>query len=200
MHRNIFGGGKIYFDTFVDKVATYQNQGGDTLRRVSSRQFEDDLGLFYVTFLGTIPTLRAMETDFGILPFPKYDETQEKYYSRVIDGFIRCVPNFTADLERTSIIMEALAVESKNITIPAYFEIALRTKHTRDDESQDMLDIIHANRTMDLGDTFYMVPVRVIYTNELTAKKNNFASAVEKNTNAVKKVLDKANETALALD
>ena len=200
VYQNIHGGEKLFFDAFSDKITSYQNQGGDDARRVSGMQFQDNLGLFYVACVGMIPTLRSMETDFGILPFPKHDETQEKYYSRVIDGWISCVPNTAPDLERTSIIMEALAVESRNNTIPAYFETALRTKHTRDDESQDMLDIIHANRTMDLGDTFYMDPVRNIYAGVLNAKKDNFVSAVEKALNSVNKALGKANEAALALD
>ena len=63
-----------------------------------------------------------------------------------------------------------------------------------------MLDIIHANRTMDLGDVFYMDPVREIYSGVLKAKKNDFASAVEKKTAAVEKVLAKANEAALELE
>ncbi|MCL2814124.1 MAG: hypothetical protein FWD23_05940 [Oscillospiraceae bacterium] len=200
VYQNLYGGGKIFFDTFSDKITSYQNQGGDDARRVSGMQFQDNLGLFYVACVGMIPTLRSMETDFGILPFPKHDESQEKYYSRVIDGWISCVPNTAPDLERTSIIMEALAVESRNNTIPAYFETALRTKHTRDDESQDMLDLIHANRTMDLGDTFYMDPVRNIYSGVLNAKKDNFVSAVEKAASTVDKTLARANEAALALD
>jgi len=199
-YQNLFGGDKIFFDTFSDRITSYQHGGGDDIRRVATMQFEDNLGLFFVTMIGVIPTLRAMETDFGILPFPKYDEAQEKYYARVVDGWINCVPNYAPNLERTSIIMEALAVESRNYTIPAYFETALRTKHARDDESQEMLDIIHANRTMDLGDTLYMDPVRNIYSGVLNAKKDNFASAVEKALNSVNRTLEKANDAALALD
>ena len=199
-HQNIFGGEMIYFDTFQNRITSYQHQGGDDARRVSRVQFENDKGLFLVMHIGAIPKLRAMDTDFGILPFPKYDEAQEKYYSRVIDGWINCVPVTNTDPERTSVIMEALAVESKNFVIPAYFETALRTKHARDDESQEMLDIIHANRTMDLGDTFYMTPVRDIYIGVLNGKKNNFASAVERSMNTVNRALQTANEAAMALD
>ena len=192
--QNLFDGEKIYFDSFIERRFAEEE------RVFTQKQFENDQGLFYVTGVGSVPALRAMETDFGIIPFPKYDEAQEKYYSRVIDGWIYCVPNYAPDLGRTSVIMEALAVESKNITVPAYFETALRTKYARDDESQEMLDIIHANRTMDLGDTFYMTPVRDIYMNVLNGKRNNFASAVERATNSVNRVLEKANEEAAALE
>ena len=202
IYRNIYDGEKIYFDTFKDKITSFSYQAGDQTqqRRVSASQFESNLGLFYVIGVGQIPKLRAMETDFGILPFPKYDESQAKYYSRVIDGWINCVPVTAPDLERTSIIMEALAVESRNITIPAYFETALRTKYARDNESQEMLDIIYAYKTMDIGDTFYYEQVRLIYTDLLVAKRNNFASAVESNFNSINNELNKANETALALE
>jgi len=194
LYQNLFEGEKIYFDSFTERKFAEEE------RVFTQKQFENEQGLFYVSGVGSVPALRAMETDFGILPFPKYDEAQEKYYSRVIDGWIYCVPNYAPDPGRTSVIMEALAVESKNITVPAYFETALRTKYARDDESQEMLDIIHANRTMDLGDTFYMTPVRDIYMNVLNGKKNNFASAVEKATNSVNKALQKANEEAAALE
>jgi hypothetical protein len=194
VYQNIFAGDKIYFDSFIE------HKFAEEERIFTQKQFADDSGLFFVTGVGAVADLRAMETDFGILPFPKYDESQEKYYSRVVDGWIYCVPNNAQDLARTSAIMEALAVESKNITVPAYFETALRTKYARDDESQGMLDIIHANRTMDLGDTFYMTPVRDIYMSVLNAKKNNFASAVEKATSSVNKALAKANEAALELE
>jgi len=203
LYQNLFGGEKIFFDTWNDKGKIKKYPFGmvdDDQRRVSIMQFEDNLGLFFVTGVGGIPALRAMETDFGILPFPKYDEAQQIYYSRVIDGWINCVSNTARDLERTSIIMEALAVESKNITMPAYFETALLTKYARDDESQEMLDIIYAHRTMDMGDTFYMGAVRDIYMGLLNSKKNNFASAVEKATNSINKTLQKANEAVLALD
>ena len=164
------------------------------------QMFENNLGLLCVADISSISKFRGMETDFGILPFPKNDESQDKYYTRVIDGWINCVPNYASDLERTSIIMEALAVESKNYTVPAYYEVALRTKHARDDESLDMLDIIHATRTVDLGDTFYMDAVRNVYVGVITSKKNGFASAVEKKLNSINKTLQKANDAALALD
>ena len=194
IYQNVFGGDKIYFDSFTDHA------WADESRAFTRKQFENNLGLFLVAPVDNIPALRAMETDFGIIPFPKYDEAQEKYYSRVVDGWIYCVPSYAPNLERTSVVMEALAVESKNITVPAYMDTALRTKYARDDDSQDMLDIIHANRTMDLGDTFYMDPVRNIYVDVFRAKKDNFASAVEKKTSSVDKQLQKANDAALTLE
>jgi len=202
VYQNVYGSGqKIHFDIWRDKITSYPYvPGTEDQRKVSNLQFQDNKGLFLVHCIGVVSTLRAMEADFGILPFPKYDEAQAKYYSRVADGWLHCVPVTNSDLERTSIIMESLAVESKNITVPAYMETALRTKFTRDDDSAEMLDIIHADRTMDLGDVFYMFLVRAIYTDILGGASNKFASAVESRLNAINKEFDKANEIALALE
>lgn len=201
VYQNMNGGEKIYFDIWRDKITSYSYiSGTEDQRKVSNMQFQNDSGLFLIHCIGAVSTLRAMDADFGILPFPKYDEEQVKYYSRVADGWINCVPVTAQDTERTSIIMEALAVESKNVTVPAYMETALRTKFTRDNDSAEMLDIIHADRTMDIGDVFYMTAVRDVYMNVFTSGKNNFASAVEAKLNAINKELAKANDTALELE
>jgi hypothetical protein len=197
--NNLFGGEIIYFDVFNDQVPTHENTGGDDLRRVAKVMFSENLSLFYVQHIGMIPSMRGMETDFGIIPFPKYEESQDKYYSRVIDGWVNCVPVTTQDPSRTSVIMEALAIESRNITIPAYFDIALNTKFSRDVESLEMLNIIHTNRTMDIGDTFYMNPIRNAFADVMSKHQANFSSAIDSKLNSFNATLAKANETSMEL-
>ena len=162
------------------------------------QQFANNQGLFGVLTLSSVQGLRGMETDFGILPFPKYDEKQEKYYSNVLDGWINCVPITNTDFEMTSVIMEALAVESRNLVLPAYLETALRTKYSRDDESLEMLNIIEQGRTVDFG---LHIIVRTPLVNQgIAVQKNNFASQVEKDRNKIDKLLSDYNEAALLLD
>ncbi|MCL2814939.1 MAG: extracellular solute-binding protein, partial [Oscillospiraceae bacterium] len=47
--------------------------------------FADGRGVFYSSQLCRVNDLRATEFDFGIIPYPKYDSAQERYYSYV-DG------------------------------------------------------------------------------------------------------------------
>ena len=47
--------------------------------------------------------------------------------------------------------MEAMGYESMRIVTPAYYEIMLRGKVARDDESHDMLDIIRDSFQFDLS-------------------------------------------------
>jgi hypothetical protein len=187
--ENLYGGEKIYFDGAYDKV------------RDSAVPFSENYGLFYSHCLRAVPGLRAMETDFGILPFPKYDEAQNIYYSRAGRGWINTAPISATDLSRTSVIMEALAVESKNYVIPAYFEVALRTKFLRDDDSEEMLNIIERNRFVDLGDTIYATQISDMITNSIIGDKNtNFVSLIEKNLSKIEETLQKSNEAAQALN
>ncbi|MCL2815406.1 MAG: extracellular solute-binding protein [Oscillospiraceae bacterium] len=118
--------------------------------------FSADRAAFGWCRLYMIPQLRAMETDFGIVPIPKIYESIEGYPS-IVNVHHACalsIPVTTADMDRTTVIMEALAAESKYTLSPAYYEISLKTKHSRDDESAEMLDLILANRVIDIGDVY----------------------------------------------
>ena len=107
-----------------------------------------------------IPDLRNMEADFGILPYPKYSAAQENYYSRIEACDLTCVPVTNSDLEKTSVILEAMACVSAEKVIPEYYEVALKSKYSRDSESAYMLDLIFNNRVFDLGDTIWCDDLR----------------------------------------
>ena len=96
-------------------------------------------------------TYRDMEDDFGIIPFPKYTEDME--YRSCVEGGTNLflVPITVSDLERSSIILEALASESYKNLIPQYYEIVLKTKHVRDPESSQIIDILRGSRVYDFG-------------------------------------------------
>lgn len=203
IHQNIYGGKKIFFDTHPyigDKLTSY-NSGDITVGGfidVSRQQFENNQGLFLTARLGRIPDLRAMDADFGLLPYPKADENQDSYHVMSGGAWPRVVPSHAVNPERTSIILEALAAESKNIVIPAYKEICLKTKFTRDDESGEMLNIIFENVLEDLGTTIFWSTVRNALIDEVV-KKGNFTSVIEKQSARLEKDLNKINELIINL-
>ena len=74
---------------------------------------------------------RAMDTDFGILPYPKLDESQETYYTLPeITSMMFCVP-MTASADYTGIILESLAAESVSSVTHAFYEVCLKGKTVR---------------------------------------------------------------------
>ena len=98
-------------------------------------------------------SLRDMETNYGILPIPKYDEHQTRYYDLVMpDGdSILAVPISNDTPEVTGFVLEALTAESYYTVYPAFFDVVMMGKCTRDPESRDMLGIIFNSRTYDTG-------------------------------------------------
>ena len=88
--------------------------------------------------------LAGMESQYGVVPNPKYDATQTEYY-HYIDN---CAPMFCimkqADDEMIGIILEYMAFESKQTLLPAFFEQTIKTKRMSDEEGRDerMLDIV----------------------------------------------------------
>ena len=119
--------------------------------------FKEGRSLFMSGGIGSAQHFRDMDIDFGIIPYPKYDEQQEHYYSQIAWIEPVSIPSYVDDddIERTSIILEALASESYKLVTPVYIDVVLRTKYTRDDESEEMLDIIFANRVFDWGDAIW---------------------------------------------
>jgi hypothetical protein len=75
--------------------------------------------------------------------------------------------------------MEALACESKNYIIPAYYNTALLQKDIRDSESEEMLDMMYNNRLIDIGSTFWYDMIGAKYNDYLSKKNNAFASLTE---------------------
>ena len=109
--------------------------------------------LFYFHMMFYMDYLRDIETDFGILPFPKFDASQEEYGHAVSawHSEFLCVPRGVADLDRTGLVLEVLAYQGKKLLTPAYYEKTLVGQYTRDEESAEMLDIIFATRVFDVG-------------------------------------------------
>ena len=66
-----------------------------------------------------------------------------------------CVPVTNSNLDRTSVILEAMACVSAEKVIPEYYEVALQSRFSRDAQSAEMLDLIFNNRVFDLGDTIW---------------------------------------------
>ncbi|MCL2816307.1 MAG: hypothetical protein FWD23_17065, partial [Oscillospiraceae bacterium] len=142
----------------------------------------------------------TMETDFGILPPPKYNEQQENYYVAVDPWCTSAVsvPITVGDKEKTGLILETLAYESRYILLPAYYDINLKTKFARDEESGAMIDIILNNRLYDLGDMYGWGSVGTFFDNLAQGKGDSLVTFWDKNgskiISAMEKTMDKISD------
>ena len=79
-------------------------------------------------------------------------ENQEKYLT-MADGYhtVLAVPKTVKDTEFVGTIVEALSAESWKTLTPTRYEIALKTRYLRDNESKEIMDLIINGRTFDFG-------------------------------------------------
>ena len=96
--------------------------------------------------------MRDLETDYAILPCPKWDEAQQNYYTYVEGSHsIAGVLTTAQDKEFVGCMMEALNAESWKTVRPAYYDSCLKYKGARDEDSVEMLDILMDGRLFDFG-------------------------------------------------
>lgn len=113
--------------------------------------FTEGRSLFAALDIGGLyATLRDIEFDFGIVPFPKFDEAQDGYKTFCGAG-IEGVPIHIEDPERTGVILEALSYYSYEYQRPVFFDIVLENKAVRDTDSYEMITIMHEGKTFDFG-------------------------------------------------
>ncbi len=158
-----------------------------------------DQALFLFGTMNNVPLMRDMDGDFGILPLPKFDENQERYYSYVHtwSASAAVIPITAQYPEETAMFMEAAAYYAREIITPAYYDVALKTKYARDDESQQMLDIIYENRWCDLGNLYNVGEVLTGMTSLVTSGKNSFASMMASKESTIESTLEQINEAFL---
>ncbi|MCQ2432370.1 MAG: hypothetical protein MJ175_07190, partial [Clostridia bacterium] len=116
--------------------------------------FPEGRSLLYWAAVHYIPwKLRDIDFDFGILPIPKYDESQAEYISALTPYHSYCymIPKSAGDPEDSAYIMDALGFYGENIVKDVYYDSCLKRKYSNDEESFAMLDIIFNNIVYDLG-------------------------------------------------
>ncbi len=184
-----------YFD-LIDSDTAYVDLSDISYSSDFIKIFEEGRSLFIDMNMADVVAMRAMDCDFGIIPWPKYDEAAE-YCTNVDAGTNLCVvPITNTDTERTSIILESLAAIGYQKVIPAYYEVALQTKASRDNASAEMLDIIKGARIYDLG--YYNEDItNHCYSNEFVdfvgnpALGRDITSWYEKSQKAAQRALEK---------
>ncbi len=91
-------------------------------------------------------SLRGMEGDIAILPYPMLYASDRQYVTSTHDttelGAIMTTNN---DLEFTSTVIEVLCRETGRTLMPRYYKEALQIQYVDDSTAASMIDIIHDN-------------------------------------------------------
>ena len=167
--------GKMKFAVNVDKTVNmlktvnqffYQTQGvmvvpgsakpnGET---AMVQMFANDQALFMTHYLSRCETqeIRNMESLYGILPIPKYDDAQQQYHAYVHDLMSIYLVSAAVPESRLAMVgatIECMFSESEECR-HKLFEEALKVKYQSTEKTGRMLDIMIDNVVIDSGLVF----------------------------------------------
>ncbi len=148
--------------------------------------WDENRVLIQAIWLNDLEKFREYESAYGLLPYPMYDESQEKYYTyddcrHATFGIPLTSPD--ENIEKTGLLLEALSADSYHNLIPKYLDSVVTFKLSRDEDSLEMLDYIMDGRVYDIG--YAMTdPKRYswIISEQLKSSKGALTSTVEKFT------------------
>ncbi len=182
----------MYRDDIVINLHHYE--GKQDIYQLQTKMFKENRVLLMWIRMRVVETLRDMETDFGIIPMPKYTSEQPDYYhtvSRYTSAAIG-VPNSAAvNFDLVGAVLESLSAESRYTLREAYYDKNLGTKLARDPESTDMLDIIMNSRVYDTGDIYNIGNLTWDLVFMSQTNDSNITSFLKKRSKAANKQLEK---------
>ncbi|NLE13991.1 MAG: hypothetical protein GX628_10005 [Clostridiales bacterium] len=184
---------------WVDK---YQGKYKDAWQDLMYPMFKEGRGMFISrAYVQYVNYFRDSEVDYGILPRPKYDEKQERYYHDVNNYWANCivVPAAVESLEMTGVITEALAAESLYGVTPANYDMSIVNKQLRDVDSERMLKIIYSSRVFDYGQITSWSSMKSKLQNMVKTGSFTFASDYAADKTAAEVGLEKFIEQMKAL-
>lgn len=149
--------------------------------------------LFTGGWMSCAESYRELTFDYGIIPYPKYDENQDGYHTTILNTYTNfALPVNCRQIDASCAVLEALSSEFYRTVTPAYFETALKVKYSRDDESSQMFDLLRESANYSFG---------MVFTNALDLVDTNFKNAVnQKNENWSSLIASKKDKTMSLLE
>ncbi len=114
--------------------------------------FRNGKCVFCTTTLNSSLQYFADIENYGIIPYPKWNEAQDNYQTLVggshdVLSVLRCA----VDTEMIGIITEVLCAETWKTVEPVYYDVALKVRGVRDEDAVRMIDLIVDGRMFDFG-------------------------------------------------
>lgn len=179
---------KVY-ELFVTNESYYETDVSKS--RVPFEVFRDGRSLFLQGALSNAasPDFKTMEDEYGLLPQPKYQATDE--YKSFVNGgsAMLCVPTTVQDTAFVGAVLEGLANASYNMVRDELIETLCKSRNAPDPESAEMVDIIINGRTFDFGYIHYFPSSH--------SAAIMFQSALDKKQSAVGRFLARCNDRNL---
>ena len=181
------------------------NPDSDKEQDEVAQMLSEDRILFTPLRIMHTDQIRDMESPYGLIPLPKWNEEQDNYYTFVHDQYsIGGIPVSVQDPASVSALMEALAAESYRFVTPAYYDVVLNGKYLRDPDSSEMLELAMAGVKIDFGwiHTYSLGSCSQGLLREIlyNSKSSNFSSVYKSKQKALAKMTSKLVEKIEKID
>ncbi|MBE6621162.1 MAG: hypothetical protein E7625_07370 [Ruminococcaceae bacterium] len=137
------------YNMFVDSDMGYL----DTEAVVNGMFSQGQSAFIYGKLRAAYDVFRLEEINYGILPVPKLNEDQETYHSAYTDRYF-VVPAASVSGKSSQdigFILEALSAEGYRTIYPAYYEVSMQGRYSKDEESKRVLTMLHPLRVIDFA-------------------------------------------------
>ena len=175
----------------IDGSRRIENLFGDDGSAVS-RTFRENRALFWSTNFGATVNMRDMESDFGLLPIPKWSEDQKQYCCTVTGGSAPVtIPITVSDPHITALITDAMAYESMFTLTPAFYDVFLDEKILRDEDSRATVDLMFASKKYDFDWQLDITEIDRTISDMVELHTNNLVKRIASATKRGQKSIDK---------
>ena len=196
--------GKLIFskDYTIDLNAVV-NAGGITMYDAGVKTFGEGHALFMGEVMQCVTRMRGCDVDFGILPYPKFNVQQANYASMMhLTASCVSIPKSVSGetLAIVTSMIEAMAYHAVDTLTVQYYEINLKTKGAKDEQSGPMMDMILSNRICDLSyyyqwgsNAFGQVANCLLPTGgkSVSSQSKKFKSSIERAIGQLQKSMEK---------
>ena len=130
----------------------WESDGGYVITRPAAQaMFGQNQAIYIPVHIGSaVQVFLDYDVDYGIVPYPKLDDTQEQYYAGYTDRYF-VIPFSCTDPDYVGTILESMSAEGYRQVTPAYFEVALKNRYTKDAVSKEMVDLIRESMILDFA-------------------------------------------------
>ena len=178
-----------------ENTGTYILEGSVAGEQTGIAKFSEDTLMFLPFRAETSEKLRDMESDYAILPCPKFGEDQENYSTAVHDSAtVLCIPITNVERqEATCAFLEAFAAESYRTVTDVYFGTLLKEKFARDENVATIFDIILEGVYFDFAclHSYALNSIGQIFRSTTSDRGATFASFYQKNAKVYDKTMQK---------
>jgi len=156
-----------------------------------SRVFTEGRALFsngLVADAGVI--VGEIDFEYGLLPYPKWDASQEEYQTSLQRSCYALIPTSTFKADEASAVLEALSSESYRSLVPEYCEVMLKTRYAQDNDVSRMFELIRNSIVYDLG-LIYTRGTPEGYIRSAIVSQLNWSSHIESKRQSLITEMDK---------